>query len=190
VANAVLDGTDCVMLSGETASGDYPIEAVQIMRKICAEAETVETQTDFHSLFGALKLGTPAPISIAETVASYAVAAAIDLGAALIITLTETGLTTRLVCKYRPPIPVVAITTWQHTVQILTVTRGTIPMLVESLLGADRLVEKALEMAWGIGLVKSGSRVVLISGIMEGVPGKTNSMRVLTLGESYKHIKL
>ena len=59
----------------------------------------------------------------------YAVAAAIDLGAAMIITVTETGLTTRLVCKYRPPVPVVAITTWKHTMQSLTVTKGTLPMV-------------------------------------------------------------
>eukprot|EP00026_Physarum_polycephalum_P002247 Phypoly_transcript_02252.p1 GENE.Phypoly_transcript_02252~~Phypoly_transcript_02252.p1 ORF type:complete len:571 (+),score=60.77 Phypoly_transcript_02252:182-1894(+) len=189
VANAVLDGTDCVMLSGETASGDYPFDAVKIMRKICAEAETVETQTDYHTLFAALKLGSPYVITVAETVASYAVAAAIDLKAAMIITLTETGLTTRLVCKYRPPVPVVAITTWNHTIQILTITKGTLPMYVESLTGLDKLIEQALELGWGMGLVKSGSRVVVVSGIMEGVQGKTNSMRVLTMGETYKNIK-
>lgn len=61
--------------------------------------------------------------------ARYAVAAAIDLGASMIITMTETGLTTRLVCKYRPPVPVVAITSWQHTMQSLTVTKGTLPMV-------------------------------------------------------------
>jgi len=190
VANAVLDGTDCVMLSGETASGDYPIAAVQIMHKICAEAEIVEGQTDFHSLFAGLKLNSPTAVTIAETVASYAVATAIDLNAALIITMTETGLTTRLVCKYRPPIPVIAITSWQHTVQHLTITRATIPMFVEQLHRADKLVEQALELAWQKKLIKQGSRVVLVSGIMEGVAGKTNSMRVLTIGETYKNIKV
>lgn len=190
VANAVLDGTDCVMLSGETASGDYPIDAVKIMRKICAEAEYVEAQMDYHTLFAALKLGSPNVITVAETVASYAVAASIDLGASLIITLTETGLTTRLVCKYRPPVPVVAITTWKHTMQSLTISKGTLPLYVDSLLGTDQLVEQALELGWGMGLVKPGSRVLVVSGIMEGVQGKTNSMRVLTVGETYKNIKL
>jgi len=112
------------------------------------------------------------------------------LNASMIITLTETGLTTRLVCKYRPPVPVVAITTWKHTVQSLSVTKGTLSMYVESLTGTDKLVEKALELGWGMGLVKPGSRVLVVSGIMEGVQGKTNSMRVLTVGETYKNIKL
>eukprot|EP01111_Echinosteliopsis_oligospora_P009009 TRINITY_DN2558_c0_g1_i1.p1 TRINITY_DN2558_c0_g1~~TRINITY_DN2558_c0_g1_i1.p1 ORF type:complete len:511 (+),score=168.61 TRINITY_DN2558_c0_g1_i1:210-1742(+) len=190
VANAVLDGTDCVMLSGETASGDYPIEAVRIMAKICAEAELVESQTDYHSLFTALKLATPNEISVAETVASYAVATAIDLNAKLIITFTETGLTTRLVCKYRPPVPVVSLTSERSTFQHLTVTRATIPMQEESLIGTDALVKKALGMAWEAGLVTKGSRVVVVAGIMEGVPGRTNSFRVLTLGESVQDIKL
>jgi len=63
-------------------------------------------------------------------------------------------------------------------------------MFVDSLTGADKLVEKALEFGWNLGLVKPGSRIVLVSGIMEGVPGKTNSMRVLTIGETFKNIKL
>jgi len=190
VANAVLDGTDCVMLSGETASGDYPLEAVEIMVKICAEAESVEAQTDYHTLFAALKLAAPHPISIAETVASYAVATAIDLQATLIITLTETGLTTRLVCKYRPPIPVIAITSWQHTVKQLMASRATCPMLEASLVGTDELVSRALDMAKERGMIKSGDRVILISGIMEGVPGKTNSLRVLTVGSTVNNLKL
>ncbi|EGG21715.1 pyruvate kinase [Cavenderia fasciculata] len=171
VANAVLDGTDCVMLSGETASGDYPLEAVDIMAKICREAELVESSTDYHTLFAALKIHTTKPISVAETVASYAVATAIDLKADLIITLTETGLTTRLVSKYRPPIPIVAVTSWEHTVKHLMSTRGTIPLLVDSLVGTDKLVEYVLEYAMKKGYCRSGSRVVIVSGVMEGVPG-------------------
>jgi len=190
VANAVLDGTDCVMLSGETASGDYPLEAVRIMVKICHEAEAVEAQTDYHTLFAALKLAAPHPISIAETVASYAVATAIDLQATLIITLTETGLTSRLVCKYRPPMPVISITTWNHTVQQLMVTRGTYPILVESLIGTDGIVERALQQSLDRGIIKKGDRIIVISGIMEGVPGKTNGLKVLTVGESIKNLKL
>jgi len=190
VANAVLDGTDCVMLSGETASGDYPMEAVNIMVKICAEAEAVEAQTDYQMLFAALKLAAPQPISIAETVASYSVATAIDLQASLIITLTETGLTSRLVCKYRPPMPVICITTWHHTVQQLMVTRGTYPILVESLIGTDGIVERALQQSLDRGIIKKGDRIIVISGIMEGVPGKTNGLKVLTVGESIKNLKL
>jgi len=190
VANAVLDGTDCVMLSGETASGDYPLQAVEIMSKICGQAEIVEASTDYHTLFASLKLNAQRPISIAETVASYAVATAIDLNAKLIITVTETGLTTRLVCKYRPPVPVIAITSWPHTLRHLLVTRGTYPLLVDSLVGAEQLVENALHLAVERKLVQSGDRIVIISGVMEGVPGKTNALRVITLGENIKGLKL
>jgi pyruvate kinase len=104
VANAVLDGTDCVMLSGETASGDYPIEAVSIMSGICKEAESVEAVADYPSLFEALKGETKdakirnnilcrqlTTILTAEVVASYAVRAANDLKAAVLIVITETG---------------------------------------------------------------------------------------------------
>jgi len=190
VANAVLDGTDCVMLSGETANGDYPLEAVSIMVKICAEAETVEAQTDYHTLFAALKLAAPTPISIAETVASYAVATAIELQATLIVTLTETGLTTRLVCKYRPPIPVIAITSWGHTVKQLVASRASLPLLVKSMGPTDELVSKALVMAKERGLIHVGDRVILVSGIMEGVQGKTNSLRVLTVDSNTGSLKL
>eukprot|EP01113_Clastostelium_recurvatum_P032821 TRINITY_DN426_c0_g1_i1.p1 TRINITY_DN426_c0_g1~~TRINITY_DN426_c0_g1_i1.p1 ORF type:complete len:506 (-),score=170.80 TRINITY_DN426_c0_g1_i1:84-1601(-) len=190
VANAVLDGTDCVMLSGETAGGDYPLEAVEIMDKICGEAEEVEASTDYHTLFAALKLASPGAPSIAETVASYAVATAIDLKADLIITVTETGYTSRLVCKYRPPVPVMCITSWPHTVLQLQVTRGTVPILVDSLMGTDSLVERALGTAIEKGLAKVGSRVVVVSGIMEGVPGKTNMLKVITIGESAKGLKI
>eukprot|EP01133_Synstelium_polycarpum_P012112 gene12112-14168_t len=190
VANAVLDGTDCVMLSGETASGDYPIEAVDIMAKICREAELVESSTDYHTLFAALKLNSSKPITIAETVASYAVATAIDLKADIIITLTETGLTTRLISKYRPPIPIFSITSWEYTIRHLLATRGVIPILVDSLMGTDKLIEHCLDIAMKQGLAKVGSRVVIVSGVMEGVPGKTNSLRVLTVGETIKNIKV
>lgn len=183
VANAVLDGTDAVMLSGETASGDYPFEAVDIMAKICREAELVESSTDYQSLFAALKMSTPKPISIAETVASYAVATAIDLKADLIITLTETGLTTRLVSKYRPPMPVFAVTSWRHTVKHLLATRGAISFLVESLVGTDNLVDNCIEYAIKNNLCKVGSRVVIVSGVMEGVPGKTNNMKIMQVGK-------
>jgi len=86
--------------------------------------------------------------------------------------------------------PVICITTWQHTVQHLMVTRGTYPILVESLIGTDGLVERALEQALERGIIKKGDRIIVISGIMEGVPGKTNSLKVLTVGESVKNLRL
>jgi len=112
VANAVLDGTDCVMLSGETASGDFPLEAVTIMSGICKEAESVEAAAEYPSLFQALRESTLG-VTTPEVVCSYAVRVANDLMASVIIVITETGSSARLVCKYRPSIPVICITNSQ-----------------------------------------------------------------------------
>jgi pyruvate kinase len=105
VANAVLDGTDCVMLSGETANGDYPLNAVNIMAKICVEAEKM---IDYRRQYNDLRLFTPGPLATAEAVSSAAVATVLDLNIDLIIVLTDTGKIARYVAKYRPPVPILA----------------------------------------------------------------------------------
>lgn len=105
VANAVLDGTDCVMLSGETANGDYPLNAVTIMAKICCEAEKM---IDYKRLFQDLRIYTPQPFATSESIASAAVSTVLDLGLDLIIVITDTGKIARQVAKYRPPVPILA----------------------------------------------------------------------------------
>lgn len=99
VANAVLDGTDCVMLSGETASGSYPIQAVKIMARLCIEAESC---INYENVFNLINKYTPKPIDIKEAVCCSAVKTAEDICASLIIVITENGATARLVSKYRP----------------------------------------------------------------------------------------
>merc|ERR1719215_523739 len=104
VANAVLDGTDCVMLSGETAAGDFPTNAVTIMRRVCEEAEAF---IDYNSLYLSMTATVPAAgMSFMEAVCCSAVKAAIDAKAALILALTETGSTALLLAKYRPEAPI------------------------------------------------------------------------------------
>jgi len=105
VANAVLDGTDCVMLSGECANGSYPIEAVTIMGKCCVEAESC---LQYRRLYYDMKSLTPLPISIAEAVAASCVSATLDLPIGLIIVLTDSGKLCRLVSKYRPRVKILA----------------------------------------------------------------------------------
>jgi len=183
VANAVLDGTDCVMLSGETASGQYPIEAVQYMDLICKEAEKVEASSDYPTLFEALKkysLGSGYR-QIPEVVASYAVRSANDLNADSIITITETGTTSRLICKYRPRVPVICITNSPSTAKYLLFSRGSHAYLVSSVRGTDLLIKNAFERAKAEGLLKSGSLVVVVSGVVEEQSGATNMMKVLTV---------
>jgi len=99
VANAVLDGSDCVMLSGETANGEYPVNAVSIMAKICTEAEKV---INYRTLFDDIKMHTELPISTAESTAASAANAALTLDIDLIIVLTDSGRIARYVAKYRP----------------------------------------------------------------------------------------
>ncbi|KAJ9529988.1 hypothetical protein QJQ45_023233, partial [Haematococcus lacustris] len=106
VANAVLDGTDCVMLSGETAAGSFPVDAVKVMTKICREAEA---SLDYYAMFKNILKQTPTPMSPLESLASSAVRTAHKVHASLIVVLTRGGSTARLVAKYRPLVPVLTV---------------------------------------------------------------------------------
>jgi len=186
VANAVLDGTDCVMLSGETASGDFPLEAVSYMSAMCKEAEKVEAQTDHSVLFEALrevsvsKTETGRP-TVPEVVCSYAVRASVDLNADLIITLTETGTTSRLVSKYKPRVPIICITHNDNVANFLLLSKAAIPYVVPESVSADELIKAAMAKAKALGLCQSGSLVVIVQGVISGIPGNSNSLSVLTV---------
>merc|ERR1712003_235355 len=124
VANAVLDGTDCVMLSGETAGGKFPLDAVTIMRRICEEAEAV---VEYESLYLGLRMGTLKKfqtMTAVESVCSSAVKATIDAACPLIVVLTETGHTARSIAKYRPAAPILAICASETTIRQLNCVRG------------------------------------------------------------------
>jgi pyruvate kinase len=124
VANAVLDGTDCVMLSGECANGDYPINAVSIMSKICVEAEKT---INYKRMYFDIKNYTPAPVSTAEAVASAMCSAVLDQpDISLIIVLTESGKLARLVSKYRPEVQIFGCSINAHVVQQMNSMRGVI----------------------------------------------------------------
>jgi len=183
VANAVLDGSDCVMLSGETASGNFPMEAVAYMDSICKEAEGVEQVGDYPALFEALKQETSHLHNqqVPEVVCSYAVRAANDLGASVIIVLTESGGTARLVAKYRPRVPIICVTNDQNTANFLLLTRATLPLLVTSMVGSDHLISVAMDHAKKAGFAKPGSSAVIIQGTLEGNPGNSNLLKVLPI---------
>jgi len=180
VANAVLDGSDCVMLSGETASGNFPFEAVAYMDSICKEAEAVEAVGDYPSLFEALKLYT-AESQVPEVVCSYAVRAANDLYASVIITLTESGSTARLVAKYRPRVPIICVTSSPDTANFLLLSRATLPVLVPSMLGSDQLIKVAMDKAKKLGISRPGTLAVIVQGTLEGNPGNSNLLKVLPI---------
>mmetsp|Transcript_10364 Transcript_10364/g.12122 ORF Transcript_10364/g.12122 Transcript_10364/m.12122 type:complete len:513 (+) Transcript_10364:90-1628(+) len=178
VANAVLDGTDCVMLSGETAAGSFPVGAVQVMAKICREAEAA---MDHYSLFKSIMKDTPLPMSPLESLASSAVRTAHKISASLIVVLTREGKTAALVAKYRPSIPVLTVAVPLLTTDNLTwrcsgegparqalITRGLIPLLAEGSTRAtdvdttDDILAAAVQQAKKAGYCKQGDSLVAL----------------------------
>jgi pyruvate kinase len=185
VSNAVYDGTDCVMLSGETAAGRYPVEAVSIMRKICRETEkTLSYKSIYTSLRKLVNKQTVlTKDSICESIASSAVKTSWDLNASLILALTESGITPRLLSKYKPHVAILCVTPHPKTARQALISRAVIPLLVEKFNAPDNhgQVNFALEWAKERALVKSGEVVIVVAGIVEGVPGSTNMMKVEVL---------
>ncbi|ORZ04933.1 pyruvate kinase [Absidia repens] len=181
VANAVLDGADLVMLSGETAKGSYPIEAVQTMATTCELAESVLC---YPPLFNELRQLTPWPTETTETVACAAVSAATEQNAGAIIVLSKSGHTARLVSKYRPSQPIVVVTRDEQTARQSHLHRGVFPFVYsgEAEKNWDADVENRIR--WGIvqgkkfGLLKSNDSVVVVQGWKGGL-GNTNTIRVL-----------
>ncbi|ORZ24325.1 pyruvate kinase [Absidia repens] len=181
VANAVLDGADLVMLSGETAKGSYPIEAVQTMATTCELAESVLC---YPPLFNELRQLTPWPTETTETVACAAVSAATEQNAGAIIVLSKSGHTARLVSKYRPSQPIVVVTRDEQTARQSHLHRGVFPFVYngEAEKNWDADVENRIR--WGIiqgkkfGLIKSNDSVVVVQGWKGGL-GNTNTIRVL-----------
>ncbi|GAB0497683.1 hypothetical protein MMPV_009020 [Pyropia vietnamensis] len=179
VANAVFDGADCVMLSGETAKGDYPVETVTTMASICREAEKA---LDYgHTFYSLRQLLRKVEVSVTETITSSAVKTAYDVGSRVILCLTETGNTARLVCKYRPSAPVICVTSNEATARQMLIHRGAFPLCVGSMMATESLIARSLRRATSLGLCSKGDLVVVVSGMREGVSGATNVLRVLTV---------
>uniref|UniRef100_K3WHF1 Pyruvate kinase n=1 Tax=Globisporangium ultimum (strain ATCC 200006 / CBS 805.95 / DAOM BR144) TaxID=431595 RepID=K3WHF1_GLOUD len=177
VANAVLDGTDAMMLSAETAKGMYPRESVQMMTKICLEAEAA---LDYAELYRAMRAVVPRPFSMCESIASSAVETSIDVRAKLIISFTETGFSTKFLAKYRPEARILAVTASGSTARQLSgVSRGISALRVESMLGTESLVIKAISYSKEEGWVANGDIIVLIHGMQDAVSGSTNVVKVI-----------
>merc|ERR1711920_1088213 len=180
VLNAVLDGTDTVMLSGETANGKFPEAAVSCMRKICEQGEMV---LDYNNIYlqTRLRVLQAGQMSAVEAVCSSAVKCTVDSNCPLIVALTETGSTARLIAKYRPKAPILAITASESTVRQLLCVRGVIPMLTASFVGTDSVIEKAIKRAKADGIVKAGDFVVAVHGQKEECPGQSNLMKMVAV---------
>jgi pyruvate kinase len=172
VANAILDGTDAVMLSEETASGRYPAEAVATMRRIAEDTEAAFPFAQWMRRFEDDVLQT-----LPQAVASAACELAEHVGAEVIVAWTESGATARLVASHRPRRPILALSTEAATARRLALVWGVIPVLADPPRNADEMLEKAPGIAAAEGLLRSGQRAVITAGIPMGVPGSTNLIK-------------
>ncbi len=171
VANAILDGTDAIMLSGETAVGRYPLESLRTMVKIAERAEA--------SMRG-LHRAAPRPQvrDIAEALSHATCETAQDLGASAIITPTVSGYTARMVAKYRPQAPIVAVTPNPMVQRRLSLYWGVYPLLAERTDNTDEMIANAVKVAQDHGFVRKGDVVVVTAGAAGSAPGTTNLMKV------------
>jgi pyruvate kinase len=174
VANAILDGTDAVMLSEETAVGKYPVEAVSMMVRIAREAEHKPTVSPGPPR---VEQG-PVPGSLPGAVACAASSLAAGIQAAAIITFTQSGSTARLVSRCRPRVLILAHTPVEKTRRQLALSWGVHPILGQRMAGTDEMIGAALRSARKTGLVRKGQTVVITAGVPTGVPGTTNLIKV------------
>ena len=173
VANAIYDGTSAIMLSGETAAGKYPAEAVRTMALI---AETTEKAIDYRKDFRLRRADTEN--TVAEAIAHATVTTAHDLNAAAIVTVTLKGTTSRLLSKYRPACPIVCCTLSGTVLRQMNLSWGVRPVLIGKKDNTDELFDAAVAAARETGLVKAGDTVVITAGVPLGVSGTTNLMKV------------
>ncbi|TDH65971.1 hypothetical protein CCR75_001821 [Bremia lactucae] len=182
VANAVLDGTDAVMLSGETAKGEYPTEAVAMMAKICLQAEGAIHYNDLYQALHNSVLDTYGHMDTQEAITSSAVKTAIDIDAKMIVLLTESGNTARLVSKFRPSMPVLVLTALGTTArQAEGFCKGVTARCMGSMIGTESILYRATDLGKQFGWVKPGDNVVALHGMVEARSGSTNMLKVLTV---------
>ncbi|MBC8101396.1 MAG: pyruvate kinase [Cytophagales bacterium] len=179
IANAVLDGTDAVMLSGETAAGAYPLEAVQTMARI---AERAEAEIDYAGLLDRLHADHDCP-SVTDAIGEAVATIAHDQQAKAIICSTSSGGTVRIVSKFKPRAPILAATTSAETYRAMALYWGVHPMLVPFPRDTDEMIAHAVEAATHQSRVSEGDLVVITAGTPIGVPGSTNLIKVHSIGQ-------
>ncbi|MEW6623842.1 MAG: pyruvate kinase [Bacillota bacterium] len=178
VANAIFDGTDAVMLSGETAAGKYPVESVKTMAKI---AERTETALKYEEILG--KKGILPQRTVTDAI-SYATSnIALDLDASAIITPTASGFTARMVSKYRPKSKIIAATPNPKAAKKLCLVWAVHPICVKETEGTDEMISEAVQKSLEHGKISLGDLVVITAGVPAGIPGTTNLLKVHIVGE-------
>src|SRR5947208_1517480 len=174
VANAILDGTDAVMLSAETAAGEYPLDAVRAMDRIIRETERQSPAVGREER----RLAAREDVSVEDAIALGTSAVARMLKTPLIVTITQGGFTARKVAALRPPVPILAVTTELVTYRQLALVWGVAPVLVDRVPGYDAMLAVVRDLILKRGLARAGDRIVTTAGVPWGVSGTTNLLKV------------
>jgi pyruvate kinase len=177
VANAVIDGTDALMLSAETSAGKYPIEAVRVMDRIISYTESVvSSQSDEVNI----RAGIPRreEVGLPEAIARAASRAAEDTGAGFIVAFTNSGFTARLVSKFRPSTPVIALSPDEKVVRKMSIYWGVVPFLIRHMDNTDELINEVESALIRTGYAKAGDRIVILASLPPSISGKTNFMKI------------
>jgi pyruvate kinase len=177
VANAIFDGTDAVMLSAETAAGQYPRLAVEAMSRIITEIERHPrvVRTDER------RAPTDSLVSTEQAIAAAATSAVRSLGAPALIVFTKSGFSARIIASHRPNVPILVLTDQERTYRQLALVWGVVPCLVQHCASYEDMVTLALQQVREHGLAREGDRVIVTAGVPFDVPGTTNLMKVETV---------
>ncbi|MFB6467714.1 pyruvate kinase [Cytobacillus sp. Hz8] len=178
VANAIFDGTDAIMLSGETAAGLYPVEAVQTMHNIASRAETALNHKEILS-----KRSKDNEHNITDAIGQSVAHTALNLDVHAIITPTASGHTARMISKYRPEAPIIAVTSNDYVCRRLSLVWGVYPQIGQKSTSTDDMLDIAVQESLNSGIVKHGDLVVITAGVPAGEVGTTNMMKIHVLGD-------
>ncbi|BCJ88023.1 pyruvate kinase [Effusibacillus dendaii] len=179
VANAIFDGTDAIMLSGETAAGKYPVQAVETMARIAERAE----QAMRDKIVPAKERNWSVEPTVTDSISQAVATIAQNLQAKAIVTPTHSGHTARMVSKYRPDCLIIAVTPNQDVARRLCISNGVYPVVVKETKTTDEMLEMAVTGALQTEWVKRGDLVVITAGVPVGQPGTTNLVKVHTIGD-------
>ncbi|MEK5185924.1 pyruvate kinase [Solibacillus sp. FSL R5-0691] len=178
VANAIMDGTDAIMLSGETAAGLYPVESVATMNKIAIRTENA---LDYRAIVSARSREKEA--NMTEAISQAVAYTSINLGVKAVLAPTESGNTARMIAKYRPGVSIIAVTSQPNVAQKLTLVWGVKPILTQRVSTTDEILELSVDEALKHEFVSHGDVVVITAGLPVGEAGTTNLMKVHVIGD-------
>ncbi len=177
VANAIIDGTSAVMLSGETSIGRYPVESLRMMDSI---ARQTEHSIDYWKYFQSGQYDMVP--SVANAISHATCTTAMDLKASAIVAVTHSGRTARLISRFRPECPIIATTVSEKSLRQLTLSWGVYPYLVSEVTSTDEMFEQGISKALESGAVQNGDVIVITGGTPIGISGTTNTLKVQTVG--------